>query len=158
MRMLKKPYIWIVLVLTGTALLLWFNTSKKDNINEPAVQVVADSRINRVFIEDLHKYGSHFDASRHESIEQTLYSFALGSAGSPYFFTGSVRPGSLSQTSTTSGVKSRILIDVYPINVTYAVEVENATNGEVQPIAITCAPKGQQLDDTAKCKASMGLD
>lgn len=154
----KKYYLQIIIVLLFCILAVVIYNVLNGGLSEtqPKPQPI-DTRTSRVYIDNLSEYANYFDSSRHQSIEETLYSFTLGSVDKPDLFTGSIRPGSLSRSTTASGTSSRVLIDVFPVNITYSMEVNSPNKGSFSPISIVCAPPDQRLDKSVPCITTTGL-
>lgn len=128
-----------------------------DNENIPLYQ--SDVITSRVFIKNIHEYSKYFAPERHLSIEQTLHSFTIRSGIEPDLFTGIVRDESLRQSPSSNGnILTKILVDIYPANLTYSLEIESGNEpGGIKPINIVCAPPEQQINPSAKCVSGIGV-
>lgn len=159
MKVLKSIYIWLTLsVITAFVVTVFFlNMRDPDIPNSLPATPQVDTRTARVFTEELRKYDVRFDRTKQISIEQSLYSYVLGSSNSPNLFTGTVRPGSFSQSKTSEGMKYRLYIDVHPVDITYEIELIDDINAETIPISINCAPQNVQKNTSVGCSTPRGL-
>lgn len=159
MRNTRWLLIGTIAVVSIGVICTWMFLPPKKDISSDTIRQSIDPRISRVFIQGLEKYSTYFQPERRNSVETTLYSFAMGSAKEADLFTGAVRADSLSQMTASDGTKTSLLVDVYPLNITYRLEVSNRTDsGSIQPINITCAALEQQIDSATKCISATGLD
>lgn len=139
----------LIIIVVGT--LLVFNQENKDSVDIPISQTPNDGN-RRVFIKDFHTYEDRINHTIQDQIETTLYGHAAQEA--PDLYTGVIREDSFKESlayspSGNTFIK-KMLVDVEPVKMTYAIEVRQ--QGTHTYVNILCAPKAEQLNPSAQCK------
>ena len=143
----------VAIVLTLFAFFWFFkqdssNTQSSD-INSSAI---SDIKVRRVFIEGLYALEPPINTEMIGIIERSLYTNV--NQGVSDLYTGTIRPGSYSATSSSDGKKIiSMMVDVEPVTMTYLVTAWEFQGS--RSIDILCAPKEFQLNQSIICKESI---
>lgn len=134
----------------------------------------------RVFIKDFHELDSFIDSESRYGIERRLYintvmedphehgfddhghDSAASSSSEPSgpahpldLYTGTIRPGSFSNTTSGNTRTTELLVDIEPANLTYHVLIFKKKNNnyhETTSTIITCASDDLAIDTSAVCR------
>jgi hypothetical protein len=129
-------------------------TNEKTNSVE---QSVINKRSQRVFVQDFYKIKDFIDPQTQRFIENTMYSYLIESR--PDLYTGTIRAGSYSDKTDQKGISTtKLLVDVEPSKVSYAITVNANRKTDFQTVDIRCAPEEQQIDPSADCKDGDGRE
>ena len=167
----------VAVVLIATSLLLKENTFTT-NDDRSAYAAPLDLDTQRVFIKDFHTLNKYVNSEARYNIERRLYintmmdedfdhsaHFTHGSKSSHNseqvpndedmrdLYTGVVRSGSFSNSSSGNIRTIKMLVDIEPANLTYEVRIveQNIDGRKSKATYISCAPKEQAIDASVKC-------
>lgn len=136
----------ILIVALFAAYQLLFSTGQHEN--DPTNIIREDTRVEKVFIKDLHKMDEITDQGIRDRVERRLYVHINNDT--PDLYTGIIRDGSSSSTVSKRVTTLTFLIDTYPVNITYQATI--TTVGENSSVTIACAPQEEQIDPLNICE------
>ena len=164
----------VVLVATSS-----FLKEKASSDNDKSAYIAPlDLDAQRVFIKDFHSLNKYINSEARYNIERRLYintmmdedfdhsaHFTHGSKSSHNseqvpndedmrdLYTGVVRSGSFSNSSSGNIRTIKMLVDIEPANLTYEVRIveQNIDGRKSKATYISCAPKEQAIDASVKC-------
>jgi len=139
--------LFVVVIL---AVSFYLVNSPSEETSHETITLSEDVDIKKVFIKDFDTLKGSIDTETEEYIQRKIYYLADNSG--PDLFTGVIRQDSYSKTLANKVTTIRFLVDVMPINITYLVTVVTLDGNA--SITVGCAPKEQQLNQSAICENS----